>query len=168
MPLCGHKLNMKGLTPIIRAVFFISAFILSAGFTELFAEHEEFKAIKDLEQMEKKPQEEVILRPEVEYDAEGLKDPFREYVPEKPKVTEKTEEEIEPIAEQPPKLTIQGVIWGGNFSQAIVNNKVVKDGDTVGGAKIISIQKKWITVLFKGKEYDIATSGGTISSNAQP
>lgn len=162
---------MKRSACEITAIFFITVFILSLISAKAFAEHAEYKAIKELEQMAKtpppSPPQEFILRPNIEYNAEGLKDPFRQPAPEAKK-SSAVEETLEPeiILEQPPALKIQGIIWGGRFNQAIVNNKVVKEQDTIEGAKIISINKKGITVLFKGKEYDIADSKK--SDNSEP
>jgi hypothetical protein len=162
---------MKRSACEITAIFFITVFILSLISARAFAEHAEYKAIKELEQMAKTPPpppQEFILRPNIEYNAEGLKDPFRQPALEVNKPTVAAEETQEPeiILEQPPALKIQGIIWGGRLNQAIVNNKVVKEQDTIEGAKIISINKKGITVLFKGKEYDIAASKR--SDNSEP
>jgi hypothetical protein len=75
-----------------------------------------------------------------------------------------------PVEKKPlPELKVQGVIWGGNFPQAIVNNKVLKVGDTVEGVEIKSIDKKGITVLFEGSESTISSPaagpGAGTSSN---
>jgi len=57
-------------------------------------------------------------------------------------------------------LTIQGLIWGGKFSQAIVNNKVYKVGDSVQGLIITSIDKGGITFSSGGKKYILNATAG--------
>ena len=92
----------------------------------------------------------VYARPQVEYKSIDLSDPFRYPEAERPKQQE------EKISARPlPGMSIQGIIWGGNFPQAIVNNKVVKVGDTIEGARITDIQKDGITVLFDNQQYTI-------------
>jgi hypothetical protein len=53
-------------------------------------------------------------------------------------------------------LIVQGLIWGGSFPQAIVNNKIVKVGDTVDGANVTAIDKDGVTVLFQEREYKLS------------
>jgi len=63
---------------------------------------------------------------------------------------------------------VQGVIWGGSLSQAIINNKVVTIGDDIEGAKIIYIDRQGITVIFEGKQYRLLSPGvGDTSGEAQ-
>lgn len=88
-----------------------------------------------------------------EYKAEGLRDPFREEKIET-KVKEEPQEEIEVVSL--PNIAIQGIVWGGVFPQAIINNKVVKIGDTIGETKIIDIGKSGIIVLQENKKYKLA------------
>jgi len=92
----------------------------------------------------------VYVRPQVEYKSIDLADPFR--YPE----TENSKQQGEKISARPlPGMGVQGIIWGGNFPQAIVNNKVVKVGDAIEGACITDIQKDGITVLFDNQQYTI-------------
>jgi len=82
----------------------------------------------------------------IEYKAEGLKDPFQE-------------EEIEaPGIRALPSMTIQGIVWGGSFPQAIINNKVVRVGDTIEGVEITDIDKNRVTVLFENQKYTLSVS----------
>jgi hypothetical protein len=41
--------------------------------------------------------------------------------------------------------------------QAIINNKVLKVGDTIEGAQVKNIGKEGITVLFEGSEYNLSS-----------
>jgi hypothetical protein len=94
--------------------------------------------------------QEEILRPKVEYKAQGLKDPFQTEV-ERAAMPEEGWETPQAL----PKMTVQGIIWGGIFPQAIVNNTVVKEGDTIAGARVIKINKDRVTVFFSGKQYEL-------------
>ncbi|OGX19133.1 MAG: hypothetical protein A3K83_01195 [Omnitrophica WOR_2 bacterium RBG_13_44_8b] len=153
----------------ITAVFFVTLFMFILSEAELFAEPNQHKMIKELEKMENAPGTgpELILRPNIEYDAQDFRDPFSEPAPDEKKSVEIAEKSA-PVIEKLPDLAIQGLIWGGEISQAIVNNKVVKEGDSIEGAKVISIRKHGITVLFKGKEYDIASMQSKAGSNIKP
>ncbi|MCX5705546.1 MAG: hypothetical protein NTZ92_05780 [Candidatus Omnitrophica bacterium] len=94
-----------------------------------------------------------LLRPKVDYSAQGLRDPFMGK-----EGKSGTGEVSSPVDKKPlPALTVQGVIWGGNFPQAIINNKVLKVGDTIEGVKIKSIAKEGIIVLFEGSESIISS-----------
>lgn len=108
------------------------------------------------------PVKNTIDRKKVEYDAENLTDPFQSCIPE----TEGSESQAGEPEVPLPSLTIQGLIWGGNFPQAIVNNKVVKIGDAVEGAEITSIDKGGITVSFGGKSHTISTPSANVNSNS--
>jgi hypothetical protein len=96
----------------------------------------------------------LINRPKVEYKAPGSRDPFEPLVVEE-KVTSV-------VAPEPPKelpnFTVQGLVWGGVFPQAIINDQVVKKGDVLGDVKIVEIGKEGVTVLFGNKEYVLSPS----------
>jgi hypothetical protein len=105
------------------------------------------------------PAPETIARPNVIYKAEGLKDPFQNPIMEgvtKPVAGSGALGGFGVIEGPPPPLTVQGLIWGGFLPQAIVNNKIVKVGDTIDGANIISIDKNGVTVLFQEREYKLS------------
>ena len=102
------------------------------------------------------------LRPEkIEYKAEDLDDPFGGQEIEEPVKEEKAE--VKP----PPQLEIQGLIWGGHFPQAIVNNKVWRVGDTIEEARIVDINKEGLVIDFQGQQYNITSPGMRSSKLAQ-
>ena len=71
---------------------------------------------------------------------------------------DKTNENLEPKVEaRLPNLTVQGVIWGDNLPQAIINNKVVKVGDRLGSVDVIDISKEGVTVLFASVKHKLST-----------
>lgn len=152
------------------AIFFVTVFIFSLFVFEIFAAGVELKIIEKLEKMEERIPLEVIVRPKVEYNAGGLRDPFQT-----PFIEEEAAALREPVVyEGPiiepllPPLTVQGIIWGGKFSQAIINNKVVKAGDTIEGVRVISIDKVGIALFFEGKEYNLPSPAAGVSPDKKP
>ncbi len=93
-----------------------------------------------------------ITRPKVSYTARGLRNPFEQPGGEGSDERQGTKKE-----RVLPRLTVQGIIWDGNFPQAISENKVVKARDTLEGARIVSISKDGITVIFDGVEHKLTT-----------
>jgi len=92
-----------------------------------------------------------ILRPVVEYLAENLRDPFRE-----PRQDKNKEEGVSQT--KLPDLKVQGIIWGTDIPQAIINNKVVKVGDTIaGGVRVVEINKDGVSVFFKNRNYNLSS-----------
>jgi hypothetical protein len=99
--------------------------------------------------------QEAIIRPNIEYKSQGLKDPFQ------PLVTEEetggsiaaNSAKIKPL----PVLTIQALIWGGAFPQAIINNRIVKIGDKISEAEVIAIGKEGVTLLYANKKYKLSS-----------
>lgn len=98
-------------------------------------------------------------RPAVNYNSAGLRDPFDN--PVTPGLS--AGKDAYTSSQTPlPQLTVQGIVWGGAFPQAIINNQVVKAGDMLGGARIIDIGKDGVTVFFGGKQFKLSSpaSGG--------
>ena len=94
----------------------------------------------------------------VEYKAEDLDDPFGEQEVKEPVKEEKV------AAGPPPPLTIQGLVWGGRFPQAIMNNKVLRVGDTIEGVRIVDINKEGVVLYFDGQQYNITSPGVMLTS----
>jgi len=100
-------------------------------------------------------QHDTIQRPQIIYKVQSLRDPFEPLVREEKKEAKVTaKSEVKPM----PSLTVQGMIWGGSLPQAIINNKIVKVGDTLDGVKIKEIDKQGVTVVFANKEHLLSTS----------
>ena len=92
-----------------------------------------------------------LLKPEVSYQAEGVRDPFKSYLPDAPVVVSG---KIEPKTDTPlPKLEVSGIFWGANFPQAIINGIIVKAGDSIGDVKITSIEPEGVTIKFNRRDY---------------
>lgn len=141
----------RRLTYRLLIVFLTIVFIAGVFIAKGFATAQEFKMIKELEEQEKAVPE-VIERPTLHYESGDLKDPFTQ-----PVIKKEGAEQEQMIEIQPPVLTVQGVIWGGRFNQAIINNKVLKAGDTVEGAKILSIDRNGVVILFEGMQFNLSS-----------
>jgi hypothetical protein len=96
-----------------------------------------------------------ISRPSVEYTSDDLRDPFQG-VNTKPAASRDLDKMT---VKELPKMTVQGIMWGGMFNQAIINNKVVKAGDLIEGAQVISIEKSKIILLFENSKYTLSVVG---------
>lgn len=115
----------------------------------------EFKMMRKLESEEKQLHPGQLLeRPKHRYTAGNQRDPFESLIKKDEKegtVTVSQEVEI-----PPPELTVQGVIWGGTFPQAIINDTLVKIGDELQGDVLITgIDAAGVTFEFNEKEYSV-------------
>ena len=140
----------------ILIVFFVTVSISCLFASLAFAQLRELKGMEEMVEPGKASSQEIITRPTVEYNAEAFKDPFlgaaEQALPEE-KVVRAEKVTL-------PTLTVQGVIWGTKIPQAIINNKVVKTGDTIEDVRIISIDKEGITVFYKGRQAVIPSPAG--------
>ncbi len=163
----------SGLAMTVRRhilIFCLGLFITVSFCAESFAAVDwNIKAPKALEEediikREQPPEaaqrKDEVIRPKIEYNARGLKDPFRPLVMEKKVETAVGSQQ--PEVKSLPALTVQGLIWGGNFPQAIINNKVVKIGDAIGEVKITGITKEGVTVLFDNMEHKLPSPALTV------
>ena len=93
----------------------------------------------------------VVSRPVVEYKSGNLRDPFRPLTAAKKMMAEQDKKvDLMKAGSDLGNLKVQGIIWGGRFPQAIVNNRVVTVGDTIDGAEILGIDKNGITLSSGG------------------
>lgn len=88
-----------------------------------------------------------------EYKSGDSRDPFQE---EEIEIEGQVQEQAQ--ARPLPSLQIQGIVWGGSFPQAVINNKVVREGDTIEEAKITDINKSGVTIFFDNRQYTLSTS----------
>jgi type II secretory pathway component PulC len=103
---------------------------------------------------------------EIEYKAEGLKDPFQpfekeaEVTPQPSEVADEVNKEI-PL----PSLAVQGVVWGSSLPQVIINNKVLKIGDIIEGARISSINKEGVILFYGNQQYSLSSPAAASNSD---
>lgn len=129
--------------------------LICASFTSVLFARQDMESIKKLVEESYPVDIQLIKRPRVVYDAGNLRDPF---------ITTFKEEEIIEVSGAPveekvalPPLEVQGIVSGPNFSQAIVNGKILKIGDTIENANIIDIDKEKVVVLFKSKQFTLSS-----------
>lgn len=162
------KLMTRMKKTFLWVVYWVALFIMGMPYFNSLARAQwDFEKPKELDSeaiikreapQETPGEEAMILRPRVEYKAQGLKDPF---LP--PLIEKKTDasgpkaEEVKPL----PALTVQGLIWGGEFPQAIVNSKVVRIGDRIGEVEVTGIAKDGLTVFFANREYKLPSPAAT-------
>ena len=107
--------------------------------------------------------EESFVKP-VAYTSESLRDPFEGYI-----IKQTAPLSASQLAQEenfiPPPLAISGVTWGSSFPQAIVNGKVVKAGDLVGEAQVVSISKEGLVFLYRNQQFSLPAPGA--NSGAQ-
>ena len=145
---------------IFSLIFFVALILFKDSYFSLFAGIRQLKEIQALEKpMPSGSPLEAIVKPSVEYDAGNLRDPFTNPFAkeEKQSSSQKVENQEQAIEFVPPALKVQGIIWGGKFPQAIINDKVVKVGDTIEGAQITDIKKEGITCLFQGRQFNVSS-----------
>ena len=100
--------------------------------------------------------EETVTRPVVRYQGENERDPFREYVEEQKVELASPGGPIMVVVENvslPAVYLVQGIMWGGKFPQAIINNKVVKKGDMMGDVRILDISKDGIKLFYRSRNF---------------
>lgn len=135
-------------------------------------ELDENSIVKKIAPKENVAQIEAIVRNRVEYKAQGLKSPFQSpFKVKEAKIEPKKEVDkgagskmpvaqnllTPPVVVELPKFIVQGLIWGGAFPQAIINNTVVRKGDVISDAKVVKINSEGVTVLFNKKEYNLSS-----------
>lgn len=90
---------------------------------------------------------------QIEYDAMHLRDPFEPQLP-KGQAPALMPQKMKPLEEvKPPQLKVEGIITGGPIPQAIIKGKVVRAGDRIEDAQIISITKEGVEVLYHEKTF---------------
>ena len=94
----------------------------------------------------------IIQRPNVEYSADTFRDPFKSALAE---ADTSAAQQTEGSPSQLPALSVQGLIWGGSFPQAIINSRVVRVGDELEGVKITDIGKDGVSVLYGLNTYKL-------------
>lgn len=93
---------------------------------------------------------------QVEFKDEGLRDPFISLLPKKDIPIETIPISIGNTEVDVPVISIQGMVWGVDRPQAIIDNKVYDIGDEIKGAKIMDISKEGVKFLYQDKIFLMA------------
>lgn len=146
-----------------KIVYFLVICIFSLGIP-LFAQEtprqESWGEIEKLENEQKKmaEQKEALkeIEPEkIEYNASNLKNPFKSYLPKRVERQSTQSAAVEPAyqASNPPNVIVQGMVWDSEKPQAIINNKVLRVGDSIDGAEVTDIKKEGVSLKHGGIIY---------------
>jgi len=65
----------------------------------------------------------------------------------------KTKKKSLPV--KPPKLVLKGIAWDETEPLALINDLVVKEGDTIQGARIVKIDFDRVAVRYRSKKFVI-------------
>ena len=53
---------------------------------------------------------------------------------------------------EPPALALQAILIDGKSREAMINGKIVKEGDDIGGARVVTIERKQVKLQFHDRE----------------
>lgn len=105
----------------------------------------------------------IVTRDVEDFRGEGVRDPFKDYFDTIPPPSQEETGNLGAPSQSLPLLQVQGIILGARLKQAIVNNKIVKVGDTIEGVRITTIDKDGITVFFGNRSYNLSSpAAGTM------
>jgi len=54
-----------------------------------------------------------------------------------------------------PALSLQGILRGGKFAEAMINGYTYRVGDTVGGARLVAIEDSAVRLVLDGHEFTL-------------
>ena len=115
------------------------------------------KMDQEVTSLQDTPQPEVASPSVVNYTAQDLRDPLKSLLPPvpSPRTELRSTDASAPVVAQSPKpspavLQIQGLFWGGTQPQAIINHRVYRVGESVEGAKIVTIDRAGVTLDHQG------------------
>ncbi|HDZ77589.1 MAG TPA: hypothetical protein ENH41_05855 [Candidatus Omnitrophica bacterium] len=91
--------------------------------------------------------DEEVLGPAVIYSGFEYADPFKSHLPKRKELIE-VKDLIQAEEGELPDFKVQGIVWGGDINQAIIDGFVVKVGDTFKGVKIVEINPDRIKLSY--------------------
>ena len=57
----------------------------------------------------------------------------------------------------PPAFTLSGIFYDDKLPCALIDNKIVKEGDVISGAKVIRIMPNGVKLEFEGEAFELTT-----------
>lgn len=93
-----------------------------------------------------------IQSPSVIYTGEVFRDPLQSLIGMKEEPVQQPEQEEEVCL---PAMSVQGIIWGAESPQAIIDDRVIKKGDLISEAEIVDINREGVHLLYKEREFII-------------
>jgi len=150
---------MKREKSIIITGVFVCMLISFSSINSLFAEEgtkkDSLKAAGDPKAQSKASG--IVTRNVEDYKGEGVRDPFKDYFDTMPPPSQEETGNLSSPAQPLPPLQVQGIILGARLKQAIINDKIVKVGDTIEGVQITTIEKDGVTVFFGNRSYNLSS-----------
>jgi len=101
----------------------------------------------------KNPFEEGIPKPIIVPNTIKIKTPPRVNIIQNITPSIKKREVAKPVVVHLPSLSLQGIIFGGDVHQVIINNQIVPLQGTIEGAKVNAITKSGVELIYKGKKF---------------
>ena len=116
-------------------------------------------------------------------DSSLARDPFRlpSRLTQKVSERERTLEMERARREQPPipqapaqtppglsSLALQGIFWGTDRPQAIINRRILSVGDTIEGAEVTAISKEGVTLTHGGQQVELKPSAEVRTGRDDP
>lgn len=143
------RASQRGPGPniILVVILFVTLAFVLKGFLPEIKFKKEAALKKAVEVEDPKAHQEVAykpLRPAIESKAQDVK---LDVSPTQ------IRHEIKP---QYPELVLNGIMYLAERPQAIINNSVVEEGDTVSGAKVLSIKKNTVILNFNDVEISLS------------
>lgn len=86
---------------------------------------------------------------EFTYDSRGRRDPFA------PLIRGKGETEEVPVAKAFGQFRLEGIIYDPGGSLAVINGKVLREGDVITGYKVRQIQKTSVSLSKEGESFTL-------------
>jgi hypothetical protein len=96
---------------------------------------------------------EITQARQINYTSQNLRDPFQNPFEMHLITKEQPERPVESIGYDLPHLSVQGIVWGTQMPQAIINNTIVKIGESIAEAEVLDIRKEGVYLLYQGKQY---------------
>jgi hypothetical protein len=86
-------------------------------------------------------------------EANNKEDPFESFLPAKQEGS--SAQNQKPAL--PPPVEIQGVLWGSDTPQTIIDGEVYKVGDTLKNVdgKVYKIEKNTVSIFYEGRLYEM-------------
>ena len=85
-------------------------------------------------------------RPQVEYTAADLRDPFKSCIPVNRVINPQLAGDTDGLQDKISSLKVEGIIWGTRMPQAIINDNLYNVGDKIENAEITSIDKNGVNL----------------------
>lgn len=130
--------------------FYFAVFFAMIFFAAEASAREKGKPKADPVQV-KKPKQPLSLESGFNYDSKGKRDPFLPLVSADGRILEpQTQKETDKA------VKLEGIIYDSRgMSYAIINSKIAKVGDMVGGYQVLRIRPQKVILTMAGQEFEV-------------